>query len=121
MATALSLTRGDSATLQATVTQLGASGLTGSTLYFMAKRDYADPDASAIISHQTGSGVTVTQAGGTNTPGIAQIALAPADTSSLPAYALTLVWDLVMVDGSGNHTTVASGTLAISPDVLIAN
>lgn len=118
MATALSMTRGDSATFQVSISGLTSSGLTGCTLYFTAKRDISDTDANAQFQKSTtGGGITVTQAGNATTPGIANVALVPADTSSLAAYVVVLQWDCALVDASGNHTTVAQGTLTVTPDV----
>lgn len=120
MATALTMTRGDTPTFQVSITGLSASGLTGCALYFSAKRSHRDPDASAVFSKATGSGITVTQVGNATTPGIAQVTLAQSDTSGLAAYAALLYWDWVLVDTAGVHTTVASGTLFVSPDVYQA-
>lgn len=118
MSTDLSMTRGDTAVFTVTLSNLSASGLTGCSLYFAAKRSVSD--ASPLFTKSIGSGISVTTNGSDTVSGVASVSLNPADTSSLPDYPTLLDWDCVLVDGSGNHTTVASGTLFVSPDVYTA-
>lgn len=118
MSTSLSMTRGDSATFQVSISGLTSSGLTGCTLYFTAKKDISDSDASAQFQKSnTGGGITVTQAGNATQAGIATVTVVPADTNTLPSYQSVLQWDCTLIDTSGTHTTVAQGTLTVTADV----
>lgn len=117
----LSMVRGDTAVFTVTISSLPSSGLTGCTLYFTAKRDVSDPDTSKVFQKSSGSGIAVTTVGSDTVPGVASVTVSPSDTSGLPAYTQSLAWDCVLVDGSGNHTTVASGLLVVSPDVYAGN
>lgn len=119
---ALAMIRGDNRTFTVTISGLSASGLTGATLYFTAKRDIQDADSIAVFKKNstTGQGITITQNGDLVNPGIASVAVLPADTTGLPAYTTVLQWDCVMVDSGGVHTTVAIGSLSVTPDVYQA-
>jgi hypothetical protein len=88
--------------------------LSGATVKFTAKRDRTDADVDAVFQKTTGSGVTTIQNGDASTPGIVTVALAQADTSSLPSYDIPLFWDIVVGDSSGHHDTVLSGTLIVT-------
>lgn len=109
------MTRGDAFTFTLTVTQAGAAyNLTGCSIRFTAKWSYSDADGSAVFSRTVGSGITVTNAAG----GIATVALAPSNTSSLPASRTDLVYDIQVTNGS-NPFTVVQGTLSVYPDVSV--
>jgi hypothetical protein len=111
---ALTMTRGTSATV--TVTILDGDGaaldLTGTTLHFTAKRSLRDAQADAVIAKVTGAGIThrTPQSGG-----IADVAIAPADTSGLAPYPIALAYDVELVSGVDVYAT-ESGTLTVSPD-----
>jgi len=116
----LQMTRGDNKTVQVTITGLGSQGLSGASLWFTAKRSYADADAAAII-HKVTADFTIDQQGDSQTPGIAHFSIQPAETSGLPAHQVDLVFDVQMKDSNGNVTTVDSGTLTVTPDVTLAS
>lgn len=87
--------------------------LTTWTVAFTARR--SPLDATAVITKTTSSGIIrATQSGATL--GQATVMLDPADTSSLPAYSTTLVYDVQLSQGSVRRTT-EDGTLTITPDV----
>jgi hypothetical protein len=116
MSTDFTMTRGDTVNLAAVVTQNGLPyPLTGCQMWFTAKNYYTDPDASAVFQHTIGSGITIIDA----TKGWAQLVISPADTAPLPASKTLLVWDLEIVDSSGNVFTAASGSILVTPDVTI--
>ena len=116
------ITRARTATLLITVGSLGASGLAAfSDARFTAKRDLGDADALAIISKSLASGITITTVGNATTNGVLSVALAPADTSALPAgYAVALQYDVTLYDAAGDEYTVASGTLTVTPSATQA-
>jgi hypothetical protein len=114
------MVRGDSATFQSTISNLGISGLTGSSMWFTVKYAYTDIDAAKILSKTVGNGITIVQAGGSGINGIVNISINPADTANVPEQQITLVWDLQMKDTNGVVTTVDKGTLVVSPDVTQA-
>lgn len=113
----LSITRGDDYTgarrLVVTVTdEAGATvDLTGTTARFMAKLRKTDADGDAVITK------TITlaspQSGGTK--GVAYIAIAAADTSSLAAGAY--FYEIAGTDSIG-AITLAAGRLTIAADLI---
>jgi hypothetical protein len=91
------------------VTVLNSAGapqdLTGRTLNFRAKRNIADTDANAIIIKATGSGIThATQSGATL--GQATIAIAAANTSTLPNHTVSLAAEVVLIDAAEPYAVV---------------
>lgn len=118
--TYLSMLRGDTTKWQFTITDPNSAGysqtLAGATVYFTAKRDRTDADASAVFSKTA----TITQVGSVSTPGIVSVQLAQADTSSLPSYDTALHWEVTVVDAAGGHYTPLRGALAVLVDVKTA-
>jgi len=120
----LTMSRGDARTLTATVQPLdafgnqvlGASGITGWKFWFTAKYDYSDADATAVFQ-KLPAAWQITTAGNATTPGIAICNLVHSDTAALPAYQVTLVYDVQAEDANGNPYTIDAGTLVVSPDV----
>lgn len=112
-----SIDRNATAALAITVANLGANGLAAfSNARFTAKRDLSDADASAIISKQLGSGITVTTNGGVGVDGVLTVAITQADTAALPTgYAVALVYDVRLYDAGGDAYTVAQGILTVTP------
>ena len=112
-----SIDRNATTALNITVTNLGANGLAAfSNARFTAKRDLSDPDASAIISKQLGSGITITTNGGVGVDGVLSVAITQADTAALPTgYAVALVYDVRLYDAAGDGYPVATGTLTVTP------
>jgi hypothetical protein len=120
MATDLgTMARGDDKTITIAVSDAGgAVDLTGTTLWFTAKRSLAEADPG-LFQKRTGSGITHRAQVGADL-GKADVAIAPADTAGLPAFRTTLLWDVQLVDGAtGKVYTVASGTLTVDPDATI--
>lgn len=117
----LSMTRGDSATFQTTISNLPQGGLTSQfSIWFTAKRDATDADSAAVFQktylNGTGSGISFTAGGN-----VVTTTLAPSDTEGLPAgYACTLVFDVKIKDGTGTETTVDGGTITVYADVTQA-
>lgn len=117
---ALSMTRGDSATI--TVTVVGGDGtpvdLTGKTLRFTAKQHAADAQAAAVMAKVTGAGIThQAQVGATR--GLADVTITPADTVTVAAYPVAFVYDVQLTDGADTYTT-ETGSLTVRPDVTTA-
>lgn len=115
--TNLSLVRGDTDTISVSVSGLGSSGLNAyNDIRFTAKHDVSDADGAAVISKALGSGISITSAGNATTPGVLAVAIAPADTQSLPAsYAVALTYDVRVYDVAGDAYTVAQGVLTVTP------
>ncbi len=119
--TTLEVTQGDTLEFPVTITDKrsgDAIAITGSaSLWFTVKANFSDADpglCQKIISN----GITLrTQSG--DTTGMADVTLQPADTAAFPAPA-ALQWDIQYDDGLGNSWTVASGLLAVSPQVTQA-
>ncbi|MEJ0015715.1 MAG: hypothetical protein WDN25_03965 [Acetobacteraceae bacterium] len=83
--------------------------LAGATIKWQLARDEAGP---ALISKQTGSGITVTNAAG----GTFVVAIAPADTAAITAGGY--YHETQVTDASGNVSTVATGSIAIIPGLI---
>lgn len=112
--------RGDTEVFSATVyqgTPATPVNITGASLKFTAKQDLSDPDVDAVFQRATGgNGITITD----GPAGECEIALISANTSGLSVPTLCYC-DLQLVDGSGNVSTTATGTLLIKVDVTQAN
>lgn len=111
----LSMYRGDTKTLQFTVSNLPSTGLTGYSFWFTAKEQVSDPDASAVV-HKVSADFTVSTPGNDTTPGVVTCDILPADTSAAPDYDYVLLYDFQVKDSNGRVTTSAVGTLTIHPD-----
>lgn len=116
------MTRGNTALFDTSVSNLSASGLTGYSAWFTAKRDASDPDTAAVFQKTiAGGGMAISTQGNASTPGVLTTTVLPADTEPLPAgYAVQLVYDVKVKDTSGIETTVDSGTLTVLADVTQA-
>jgi hypothetical protein len=112
------LYRGDTHILDMSVSQAGeAVNLTGYTITFTAKKDIKDADAAPTTIQKTlGSGIVVLDA----PTGKIRITLNSADTATFPDVVTTYVAD-VQIKKDGITTTVASGTITITPDVTRTN
>lgn len=86
--------------------------LTGSTIYFTAKRKKNDLDVDAVIQKSTDDGIIITDA----ELGQALIVIAPIDTSSLEDEP-RLYCDVEVIEANGTRTTVANGRLTIKYDI----
>lgn len=116
MAVNLQMKRGDTVSLTVTVTQNGSPfNLTGCAMRMTAKWNYTDADGSAVFTRTVGSGIVLT----TPLSGIATVTIAPANTSSLPAYTNNLFYDIQVTDTGSNVYTVQNGILTVDPDVSI--
>lgn len=111
---AITAKRGDTIELSVTVTRSGAAvDLTDADLTFTAKRRYSDADADAVVQKTLGDGIAVV---GDAEDGEILVTLDPEDTDSLTRQTV-LLCDVQLVESDGRVTTVASGTLTITPDV----
>jgi hypothetical protein len=111
----LRMVRGDSYKLDVTVMQDGAAvDLTNFTPRLTAKWAYTDSDANKVFSCTEGDGILITNA----LAGQLQILIAPAKTSSLPAFPVQVVYDLQISNGV-DVFTVLKGKMTISPDATI--
>jgi hypothetical protein len=114
----LIMKRGKTLPFSATCTSNGVPfDLTGASLKFLAKRNVADADGSAVITKTTAGGGIVVP---TPTNGVAQVQILAADTQSLANEETVLVWEL-QVTSSSNPFTVAAGLLTIEPAVVQAS
>ncbi len=104
----LVLTKGDTRLLLVTATV----DITGSALWWTAKRSRDDADADAVLSKSTADGITITD----GPAGEATIALAVADWDAVTAPD-RLVWDLQERTVGAVVTTLATGWLVVLPDV----
>lgn len=110
----LDMVRGDTATWQGqminpddnSIINLNSGGI---SLWFTVKRSYDDDDLNAVIQKTIGHGITVLS----GTGGLFQVTVLPVDTSVLDNELTGLVFDMQMVDASGNKTTPARGTLLV--------
>lgn len=118
--TDLSVRRGDDQRLDlAIVDATGAPfDLTGAFLWLTAKRNRSDADSDAVLRKTSDDGITVD---GDPTLGLAAIQLDAADTADFPAYAHSYPFDVQLLDGAGQTTTVVDGILTITPDVTRAS
>lgn len=108
--------RGYSLILEVPVLQDSAPfDLTGCLLFFTLRAQLvpSDPgDATALITKDVGSGITITNAVG----GIAQIALTPADTALLPVD-VDLYYDVKLKQGDGSLDSVSRGIIQVAEQV----
>lgn len=109
----LTMTRGDTPVWDGATVDPSTGNpksLIGCHLTFTAKMSY--DDAAPVFQKTEVAGITIpTGAGGTFVLG----PLLTTDTSGLDNSLTGLVWDLQLVDQIGAITTIASGTLVISP------
>ena len=114
MGTNFTMTRGDTVSLSGTATLSGDPyDLAGCSLWFTAKNKYTDDDPAAVFQKSIGDGITVTSAA----QGLFVVVISPGDTEAVAKSRTILVWDLQLMDGSGNIYTLNSGNLVINPDV----
>jgi hypothetical protein len=112
------LVRGDDTTRIITIVNADgdALDLTGCTLRFTAKRRRTDAQAAAVISKVTPTQIALaTQSGATL--GTATLTIDAADTASLEAMRIDLLYDVELVTATGKKYTTETGTLTINPDV----
>lgn len=108
------MTRGNNVSLSGTATLSGDPyNLGGCSLYFTAKYRFTDDDSAAVFQKSIGNGISIT----VPTAGLFTVAIVPADTLAVAKARTILVWDLELVDGSGQVYTINSGNLVINPDV----
>lgn len=118
----LSMKRGDTKTVQFTVSNLPPTGLTGYTFWFTAKKQISDTDLQAVFEKTSANAdFTVTTNGSNTVNGVVTCTINPTDTQNLPDYDVDLLYDFQVKDQSGNVTTSADGTITVSPDVTRAS
>jgi hypothetical protein len=105
--------RGDNAVIsgQAVDSNGAPINVTGYTFTFTARLDRDDPDPAPIVKTSP-TGVVIVDA----VNGKIEVRLAPSDTSALTADTL-YVFDVQLVDGSGNKRTIDDGYLVVLEDV----
>lgn len=92
--------------------------LTGAKLWMTAVRGSAGGTQVFQRTSDPGGGITIDPDQITNR-GKAVIKLAPTSTSSLPAYPVTLFYDVQVLFSNGDLLTVLSGDLVVSPDATL--
>jgi hypothetical protein len=98
--------QGEDVTL--TVTMTPATNITGWTLRFSLKKQYAD--AAALITKSSGAGLTITDAAN----GVFKVTLTSADSAALDLG--NYVYDIQRIDSS-SRTVLTIGNLTILPQV----
>lgn len=91
-----------------------AVNLTGASVFFTAKWKYNDTDADAVfqLSSPSGGIVLTNPASGALT-----VTIPSSATLTLPYYQIRLVYDLLVVELSGERHIPLRGMLVISPNV----
>lgn len=126
----LEVYRGDNETFSITVKRSNTVyPLTSVTIWFTAKNDVLDADASAVIRKDTLGlgGITITDA----PAGKFDLNLIPTDTASITVpttvnpkdrfeYFTELYYDIQLKTGGGAIFTIAEGRLLVKPDVTQA-
>lgn len=92
-----------------------AYDLTGATLWFTLKRDYADLDSAAELQHTIGSGIVVTNAAG----GLATHTIGAIETAGL-AVGLLYRYDYKLKAADGTLKPIEAGTFSVKPYVTRA-
>lgn len=115
----IEITRGDTTRLLITVVRPDDEGvdqpvdLTDCTLWFTAKRAYADADVDAVIAKKSPSeGIVISDAAG----GLALASIEPADTAAETGRS-SLLYDAQLLEPGGIVTTLDEGCLLIKRDV----
>lgn len=105
------MTRGDSKIIGVTFTNADGTprDLTGATVFFTCK---VSPYDTANFFQKTVSSIA------SPLLGIASITIAPTDTSALIVYSV-YVYDIELLEVSGQITTIQSGKLFINLDITL--
>jgi hypothetical protein len=118
--TDLQIRRGDyvEITFVARTVGSGLYDLSGATkIWFLAKTNVADVDASAVITKTLANGgITLTDAAN----GAGKIVLVATDTNAIADTAPALYYDLQILDLNGRTRTLESGRLFVNSDVTKA-
>jgi hypothetical protein len=104
---------GEDKTLTVTIYQADgttAQNITGWTLSYTWKKALSDPDAAAVLTKTTSSGIALTTPGS----GICTITIADTDTDALTAR--TYVHELKRTD-AGSETVLTTGTVVLQQAV----
>lgn len=110
----ITMTRGDTLSFKAEIKVDGAPfNLTGYDVKFTAKWSYED--TAVMFTRAIGTGIVVTDA----VNGKITVSFARTNTSSLPPYDVSLVYDVSIDDGAGQEFSVLRGNLYVRPDVTI--
>lgn len=114
----LRMVRGDTYIFDSAVVLNGeAVDITGCSFRVTAKYSYTEDDAEAVFIKTSNpvDGITILSA----PDGSLRTQLAPADTNGLPSHQVDLVYDLQMLDATGNVFTLQRGILTVVPDVSL--
>lgn len=111
------MTRGDATVIEHSINDGNGEPLDLGSLALTFTAKYSALDAEPVIQRTSASGgITIlTPQTGAN-KGRANTILTPANTSGLPSYNTTLLYELEVV-ASGEPYTVEEGTLLIKPDL----
>lgn len=109
----LTIHRGATEQIQTFVTPV--SLVTGSTIYFMAKRRKTDADAAAVLSYTSDvdGGITVED----SVTGEIITAINPADTRALTNRTTELFYE-IEIEKSGDIYHIEDGVLTVEPEVI---
>jgi hypothetical protein len=113
------MTRGDTYTFDVTITRSSSPvDLTGASFWCTAKNSLADDDVDAVFQKTLSSGIAVV---GAAANGKIRVTIAATDTATLSHTATTaLQIDVQMKESTNQVTTVAQGTLTVTPDVTLS-
>jgi hypothetical protein len=107
---------GDSRVLAFTITEANGTtpiNLTGAVVAWACARKLSGGfSTTPTLSKEIGAGITIIAA----IAGTLEVALAPADTASLVGR---YYHELQVTDAAGNVSTVATGTLTITKDLIV--
>jgi hypothetical protein len=114
----LSMTRGDTATWNITVTRDGIlENLTGAKIWMTARRHSTSP--TPVFQKDSASGGITIDPDQTANRGKAVIKLAVADTSILDNEEFVLRYDIQVKTATGDVFTPFTGNLTVSPEVTL--
>lgn len=115
------MVRGDTRTVTETVGPAGldVNGIAGWSFWLTAKYDPNDADVNAVFQ-KVPADWALQSTGNATTAGVTLCTIQPADTASLPAYEVSLFYDVQAKDTNGNIFTIDNGTLTVSADVTIS-
>ncbi len=106
--------RGEHRIIISTVTGLPPSGLTGYTILFSVTDD---PQKTPWLAKSNpGSGaadIEIKTVGSDTVPGVIWTHIRKADTNGRPAWTESHIWDISLMDGSGEPAVIDSGKLTI--------
>lgn len=110
----LSMDKGTTRTVRATISNLDASGVAGWDFWFTAKNNLTDDDVDAVIQKVTAD-FTIVDPGNDTTPAIVTCEITPIETTGLPDYPTILVYDVKGKKPDTREYKLGGGKLKINP------